>query len=93
MLSPLACRADLHFVVSAKGNGPFDSYVGPALAGVLVAGVADRLRTSATESLDRIELAWSEAGADDFVWRTTGNRVLGRVGSMRRSRLPVSMVD
>ncbi len=63
VLSPLARRADLHFVVSAKSNGPFDSYVGAlALAGVLVAGVADRLRTSATESLDRIELAWSEAG-------------------------------
>jgi len=63
VLSPLARRADLHFVVSAKGNGPFDSYVGAlALVDVLVAGVADRLRASATESLDRIELAWSEAG-------------------------------
>ena len=63
VLSPLARRADLHFVVSAKGNGPFDSYVGAlALIDVLVAGVADRLRTTATESLDRIELAWSEAG-------------------------------
>ncbi len=63
VLSPLARRADLHFVVSAKGNGPFDSYVGAlALFDVLVAGVADRLRTTAIESLDRIELAWSEAG-------------------------------
>ena len=63
VLSPLARRADLHFVVAAKGNGPFDSYVGAlALIDVLVAGVADRLRATATESLDRIELAWSEAG-------------------------------
>ncbi len=63
LLSPLARRADLHFVVSARGAGPFDSYVGAlALAGALTAGVADRLRSSATESLDRIEQAWSEAG-------------------------------
>jgi len=63
VLSPLARRADLHFVVTAKGNGPFDSYVGAlALIDVLVAGVADRLRATATESLDRIEAAWSEAG-------------------------------
>ena len=47
VLSPLARRADLHFVVPAKGNGPFDSYVGAlALLDVLVAGVADRLRAS-----------------------------------------------
>jgi DNA-binding MurR/RpiR family transcriptional regulator len=62
-LSPLARVADLHFVVRAKGIGPFDSYLGPlALFNSLVAGVADRLRASATESLDRIEIAWSEVG-------------------------------
>ena len=62
-LSPLARVADLHFAVRAKGTGPFDSYVGAlALLNALVAGVADRLRASATESLDRIEAAWSEAG-------------------------------
>ncbi len=62
-LSPLARVADLHFAVRAKGAGPFDSYVGAlALLNALVAGVADRLRASATESLDRIEAAWSEAG-------------------------------
>ena len=50
-------------MVRAKGIGPFDSYLGAlALLSALVAGVADRLRASATESLDRIEDAWSEAG-------------------------------
>ena len=63
VLSPLARCADLHFVVQAKGVGPFDSYLGAlALLDALVAGVADALRASATESLDRIEAAWSEAG-------------------------------
>ena len=62
-LSPLARIADVHFVVRAKGIGPFDSYLGAlALLNSLVAGAADRLRASATESLDRIEDAWSEAG-------------------------------
>ena len=62
-LSPLARIADVHFVVRAKGIGPFDSYLGAlALLSALVAGVADRLRASAIESLDRIEDAWSEAG-------------------------------
>jgi len=63
VLSPLARCADLHFVVQAKSVGPFDSYLGAlALLDALVAGVADALRASATESLDRIEAAWSEAG-------------------------------
>ena len=62
-LSPLARTADLHFRIRAKGIGPFDSYVGAlVLLNAMVAGVADRLRASATESLDRIEAAWSEAG-------------------------------
>jgi hypothetical protein len=34
-----------------------------ALVNALVAGVADRLRRSATERLDRLEAAWTEAGA------------------------------
>jgi DNA-binding MurR/RpiR family transcriptional regulator len=63
VLSPLARCADLHFVVEARSVGPFDSYLGAlALLDALVAGVADALRASATESLDRIEVAWSEAG-------------------------------
>jgi DNA-binding MurR/RpiR family transcriptional regulator len=63
VLSPLARCADIHFVIHATAAGPFDSYLGAlALLDALVAGVADSLRASATESLDRIEAAWSEAG-------------------------------
>ncbi|MGH9004326.1 MAG: MurR/RpiR family transcriptional regulator [Acidimicrobiia bacterium] len=63
-LSPLAAHAAVAFSVSAAGAGPFDSHVGMlALLNTLVAGVADRLRRSATERLDRLEAAWSEAGA------------------------------
>jgi DNA-binding MurR/RpiR family transcriptional regulator len=63
-LSPLAGTARLAFAVAAAGAGPFDSHVGMlALVNALVAGVADRLRRSATERLDRLEAAWSEAGA------------------------------
>ncbi len=63
VLSPLARHADLHFVIASNGVGPFDSYLGAmALLDTMVAGVADRLRASATESLDRIEGAWSDAG-------------------------------
>jgi DNA-binding MurR/RpiR family transcriptional regulator len=65
-LSPLARTADLHFSIRAKGVGPFDSYVGALVVlNVLVAGVAERRRPTATETLDRIEAAWSEA--DVFV--------------------------
>ncbi len=63
-LSPLAAHAALAFAVAAAGAGPFDSHTGMlALVNALVAGVADRLRRSATERLDRLEAAWSEAGA------------------------------
>ncbi len=63
-LSPLAGTAALAFTVAATGAGPFDSHVGMlALVNALVAGVADRLRRSATERLDRLESAWTEAGA------------------------------
>ncbi|MGH9039869.1 MAG: MurR/RpiR family transcriptional regulator [Acidimicrobiia bacterium] len=63
-LSPLAGTARLAFTVAAAGAGPFESHVGMlALINVLVAGVADRLRRSATERLDRLEAAWTEAGA------------------------------
>lgn len=58
-LSPLAAGAAAAFEVSAEGAGPFDSHVGTlALLHALVAGVADRLRGSATTRLDRIEEAW-----------------------------------
>ena len=52
------------FDVVAEGAGPFDSHVGTlALLHALVAGVADRLRASATGRLDRIEAAWRAAAA------------------------------
>lgn len=61
-LSPLVPGADAWFAVTAEGAGPFDSHVGTlALLHALVAGVADRLRTSATDRLDRIEAAWTAA--------------------------------
>jgi DNA-binding MurR/RpiR family transcriptional regulator len=63
-LSPLAGVASHSFSVAAEGAGPFDSYVGAlALLNVLTAGVADALRDSATDRLDRIEAAWREADA------------------------------
>jgi DNA-binding MurR/RpiR family transcriptional regulator len=63
-LSPLAEGAASVLVVSAAGAGPFDSHVGTlALGNALVAGVAARLRATATARLDAVEAAWSEAGA------------------------------
>ena len=60
-LSPLAVGAAAAFGVTAEGAGPFDSHVGTlALLHALVAGVADRLRGSAADRLDRIEAAWTE---------------------------------
>lgn len=64
LLSPLASLAERTFTVSAAGGGPFDSHVGTlALANLVVAGVADRLRAHATERLDRAEAAWRASGA------------------------------
>jgi DNA-binding MurR/RpiR family transcriptional regulator len=63
-LSPLALLADASFTVVAIGAGPFDSHVATlALLNALVTAVADRLRSSATDRLDRIELAWRTTGA------------------------------
>ncbi|MFM7045227.1 MAG: MurR/RpiR family transcriptional regulator [Ilumatobacteraceae bacterium] len=63
-LSPLAGAAQRSITVSAAGAGPFDSHVGTlALGNLLVAGVAERLRGSAVERIDRVEAAWREAGA------------------------------
>ncbi len=62
LLSPLASLADRTFTVAAAGGGPFDSHVGTlALCNVLVAGVADALRSKAVERLDRTEAAWRAA--------------------------------
>lgn len=61
-LSPLARYSAVSFVVHADAVGPFDSHVGTlALADLVVASVASRLRGSAVERLDRAEAAWSEA--------------------------------
>ncbi|HVW31452.1 MAG TPA: MurR/RpiR family transcriptional regulator [Acidimicrobiia bacterium] len=61
-LSPPARAAAVSFTVAVAGAGPFDSHVGMlALANTLLAGVAARLRRSATDRLDRVEAAWRAA--------------------------------
>ena len=63
-LSPLATVAAVSFTASVTGAGPFDSHVGLlALANALLAGVAARLRRSATDRLDQVEAAWRTAAA------------------------------
>ncbi len=63
-LSPLARQAEVAFVVTAEGAGPFDSHVGTlALGNALVTGVAAKLRRSATDRLDRVEAAWQSFDA------------------------------
>ena len=63
-LSPLASAAVVSFTASLTGAGPFDSHVGLlALANALLAGVAARLRRSATDRLDQVESAWRAAAA------------------------------
>ena len=61
-LSPLTSAALVSFTASVTGAGPFDSHVGLlALANALLAGVAARLRRSATDRLDEVESAWRTA--------------------------------
>jgi DNA-binding MurR/RpiR family transcriptional regulator len=63
-LSPLADRAEITFVIAARGVGPFDSAVGAmSLVHALVAAIAARLRRSATGRLDAVEDSW-RAGTD-----------------------------
>jgi DNA-binding MurR/RpiR family transcriptional regulator len=63
-LSPLASLATLNFTASVTGCGPFDSHTGLlVLANALLAGVAARLRRSATDRLDQVESAWRRANA------------------------------
>jgi DNA-binding MurR/RpiR family transcriptional regulator len=58
-LSPVATAAEHTFVVAARGVGPFDSHTATmALVHALAAGVAARLRRSATTRLDAVEVAW-----------------------------------
>lgn len=63
-ISPLAALATVAFTARAEGAGPFDSHVGTlALVNALAAGVARRLRTTATRRLDDVERAWRAAAA------------------------------
>jgi len=62
LLSPLAVLADQNLVIVAAGAGPFDSHVGTlALCNLVVAGVAEQLRASATDRLEKAEGAWRRA--------------------------------
>jgi DNA-binding MurR/RpiR family transcriptional regulator len=64
VLSPLAERATVAFAVAGDGAGPFDSHIGAlGLFNALVAGVAAKLRATATKRIDAIESAWSKVGA------------------------------
>jgi DNA-binding MurR/RpiR family transcriptional regulator len=63
-LSPLTASATASFTAAVTGAGPFDSHVGLlSLANALLAGVAARLRGSATDRLDQVEAAWRDAAA------------------------------
>lgn len=64
MLSPIAAKAEVTFVVSAGSVGPFDSHVGTlSVLNLLATGVAAELRSSAADRLAAVEAAWSERGA------------------------------
>jgi DNA-binding MurR/RpiR family transcriptional regulator len=64
ILSPLAARADVTFVLSADSVGPFDSHVGTlALLNLVGAEVAGALRSSARDRLAAVEEAWSRHGS------------------------------
>jgi DNA-binding MurR/RpiR family transcriptional regulator len=64
ILSPLAARADVTFMLSADSVGPFDSHVGTlALLNLIAAEVASALRSSARDRLAAVEEAWSRHGS------------------------------
>jgi DNA-binding MurR/RpiR family transcriptional regulator len=64
MLSPVAARSDVTFVLSAGSTGPFDSHVGTlALLNLIAVRVADELRAFAADRLAAIEAAWHATGA------------------------------
>lgn len=59
MLSPIAARAAVTFLVSAGSDGPFDSHVGSlALLNLVAVRVASEMRASAADRLATIEAAW-----------------------------------
>jgi len=63
-LSPIAENAVAAFTVAAAGAGPFASHVGTlALLNAIVTAAAARLKKSAAQRLDRLEMAWQRAGA------------------------------
>jgi len=60
LLSPLAMAAEHAFVVSAASVSAFDSHVGTlALLNLVVANVAERLKVSAADRLQRVESSWA----------------------------------
>lgn len=84
-LSPLATGAAETFIVAAQGVGPFDSMTGSlALANAMVAGVAARLRGTATLRLDTTEAAWR--AADALVAEPGGGGPLTDLASIPPSR-------
>jgi DNA-binding MurR/RpiR family transcriptional regulator len=59
MLSPIAARADVTFLVSAGSDGPFDSHVGTlALLNLVAIHLSAELRASAADRLATVESAW-----------------------------------
>jgi len=82
-LSPLVAGAAESFFISAQGVGPFDSVIGGmALANVLIAGVAARLRQSARTRLDAIEAGWSAVSA--LIAEPGGHSPLAGIDSITR---------
>ncbi len=59
MLSPIAARSAVTFLVTAGSEGPFDSHVGTlALLNLVAVRVAGDLRASAADRLATVESAW-----------------------------------
>ena len=91
-LSPLATRPRYSFTLAARSDSPFDSHVGTlALLELIVAAVAERLRTSATSRLERVESAWAAARCAHrrVSSARTPSRRTGRFRS-RRSSNPIA---
>lgn len=63
MLSPIAARAAVTFLVSAGSEGPFDSHVGTlALLNLVAIRVSAELRASAADRLATVESVWRTHG-------------------------------
>ena len=63
MLSPIAARAAVTFLVTAGSEGPFDSHVGTlALLNLVAIRVSAELRASAADRLATVESAWRAHG-------------------------------